>query len=104
MQQGWDRETKPLYPQPIRWRAGIAFSLLLACGAFSFAGYIWLNEIDPCRGGHDNWCSMADFWARTTGISFADAQRWGALGLMMKIVAYQLWKHRDHTHLDRSRG
>jgi TRAP-type C4-dicarboxylate transport system permease small subunit len=94
-----NEQRKPLYPQSIQWRKGIAITLGLACMMFSYAVYIGLNKIDPCIGGSDKWCRLADFWTQITGIPryLADAQLWAALGLMMVFVAYQLWRNRANT-------
>jgi hypothetical protein len=96
---GWYDKNKPLYPQPIQWRKGIVISLGLACSAFSYAAHIWLDKVDPCRSGPDKGCRLADFWSQITGVPryLADAQYWGALGLMMIFIAYQLWRNRDNT-------
>ena len=93
---GWHDQNKPLYEQPIQWRKGVAITLGLACMMFSYAIYIWISKADPCGGGTDKWCKLAEFWAKTIGVPvyLADAQRWAALGLLMICVAWQLWKHR----------
>jgi hypothetical protein len=95
----WYDQNKPLYPQPIQWRKGIAISLGLACLMFAYAVHIWVTETDPCRGGQDKWCRLARFWTQLTGAPryLADAQLWGALGLMMVFVAWQLWRNRANT-------
>jgi uncharacterized protein involved in response to NO len=95
----WYEQNKPLYPQPIQWRKGIAIMLGLACVMFYFAGDAWLNELDPCKAATDKWCRLAKFWTYATGIPryLAHAQAWAALGLMAVAIAYQLWRNRDNT-------
>lgn len=68
----------------------------LACVMFYFAADVWLNEIDPCQSTNDKWCKIASFWAQFTGVSryAADAQHWAALGLILLVIAYQIWRHR----------
>jgi len=92
-------QNKPLYPQPVQWRKGVAFSLGLACLMFALAAHVWLSKVNPCIGGQDKHCNLAQFWAQVIGVPryLADAQFWGVLGLMMMLIAYQLWKHRDGT-------
>jgi hypothetical protein len=66
---------------------------------FLNAAHIWLDKIDPCTGGPDKWCRLAEFWSKTLDVPryLADAQVWGALGLMMVFIAYQLWRSRANT-------
>lgn len=95
----WYDQNKPLYPGPVQWRKGAALSAGMTCLLFAHAGYIWLNKIDPCSDGSSKWCKLAEFWSHVTGVEryLADAQAQGAFGLMMAVIACQLWRHRAST-------
>lgn len=92
----WSNQNKTLYPQPIQWRKGIMFSFGLACVMFYFAADVWMNEIDPCQRTNNKGCKIASFWAQLTGVSryVADAQYWAALGLIILVISYQIWRHK----------
>jgi hypothetical protein len=97
--QPWKGYKKPLYLQPGKWQKGVAVFLAFAAVAGAQATHIWVNKIDPCIKGSSTSCTLAKFWFGLLGIPRhqADAQYWGALGLVMMFIAYQIWKYRTKT-------
>ena len=94
----FSNQKKPLYPHPVQWRKGIALFVGMACMMVYFAADVWASEQDPCNGGYSKLCTVAAFWSTTIGIPryLAAAQFWGALGMMMLFIAFQLWRYRAY--------
>jgi hypothetical protein len=97
--QPWKGYKQSLYFQPVQWRKGVALSLAFAVLASAQATHIWISKIDPCIKGTSRSCQLAKLWSGLLGVTpyQADAQYWGALGLMMVFIAYQIWKYRTKT-------
>jgi hypothetical protein len=89
----WYEQKKPLYPQPIQWRKGTLLCIGLAAWMFYIAADNWLNGGDSCSGRR---CGLVNLLAELAGVSrnVAEAQYFAALGLMMLVIAYQIWRHR----------
>jgi len=87
------KKKEPLYPQPIQWRKGAILCIGLAAWMFFVSVDEWLNGDSSCSGKS---CGFINLLARLTGVSqsVAEAQYFAALGLILLVIAYQIWRHR----------
>jgi hypothetical protein len=94
--QDWFNQQKPLYPQPLQWKKGVLVLLALAGLMFYYAADVWLSQNSDCEASLGKVCSIVNLLVQFSGVSYhsAEAQFWAAFGLMMLVIAHQIWRHK----------